>query len=51
MTIPTKKMSSFRFKETDLDKWKKKAKRLKITLTEYIEKKVNNDNQDPHLFV
>jgi len=49
--IPTKKMASFRFSQKDLLKWKKKAKQLKVTLTEYIEKKANDDGNDKILFL
>ena len=45
-----KKMSSFRFEEKDKERWTKKAEKLKMTLTDYIAKKVNSRKLDNEIF-
>lgn len=50
MTIEKRQPTNFRFKPKDLIKWKRKAKKYRITLTEFLEKKANEDN-DKHLFI
>jgi len=45
-----KDRANFRFDKFDLAKWKKKAKKHSITLTEYLTRKANDDN-DKHLFI
>lgn len=50
MTIEKKKPTNFRFKVKDLKKWKARAAKYRITLTEYLTTKANDDN-DKHLFI
>jgi hypothetical protein len=49
MTIENRKPVNFRFKPKDLLLWKKKAAKQRITLTEYIQTKVNHNN-DKQIF-
>jgi predicted DNA binding CopG/RHH family protein len=51
MTIKVKtERINMRAKSKDLSKWQKKAKRYGISLTEYLTKKANTDD-DKHLFI
>ncbi len=48
---PKKKhLYSFKFHENEVSEWRRKAKRLKTTLTGLIEKRMNQetDQTDPH---
>lgn len=46
----TRKMVSLRFKPSHIAKWKKKASKYNLTLTEYLERKTDANN-DTHLFI
>ena len=45
-----RKMVSLRFKPSHIAKWKKKASKYNLTLTEYLERKADTNN-DTHLFI
>ena len=45
-----RKMVSLRFKPSAIAKWKNKASKYNLTLTEYLERKADTNN-DTHLFI
>lgn len=49
--IEVKEKHTFRFKPSEFKEWKKRAKKARLTLTAWMEKKLNNDDNDKHLFI